>query len=613
MKLPPDPHRDRLVCPLHSCAQHDFQSMRSFLKHVSQCERLLDGDYWCPFHQRVENFWIYEKNSRLRKALEFFKLFGRINHQRRLSKSPAPDAEELEATFQLPPGRYELDKDPKGDTQVIETHELQIGHLPGGLSSGLHVEHGARELHGISRKSLSELRLSIQTAKFDETSPIEPPNTVSGLIGRDLARSSCNTVHNISGALKLPVSPAPPDDLQEADSTIFDQDVPQIDNVPSPISPTSAQSSRDHSPTQVSPLGPPAYVATPCDGGQDCGRWSTLTQNGPDAAVEAEQGDFMRKEIAQICPSNIGAMDGHQQSRVPLADPLTLLYSNTENVSGQHCSSRKPPINVAAILETHSFADRPMQVHLEVESAAPSASKANPWRGENLLKRQILGTRQCVHRFSELVCILNDHWKVMLQERPNLYALSEGLVFESPFEVGLLSLQQCFNGGLPTEIGHFFSLTQMGYACAYTFYSGDGSYAWDGLYKDILRLSHSISDTQARNRFLEIADSLWLTPKPGFGTDEIHSALIEWTKHSSEKRPGPPPLPKETVTASGHPCTDSALKDAPHTTAINANVRGRPLYKTFSRFVDGKSDLYLAQDMGPSHGTLSVLQNKSKC
>lgn len=86
---PPDiTAKEHLRCPLLGCRE-SFGDLASTLQHVSGCPWLSNGWYWCPYCCRPESFMasvepcsnsrhdkIQRKNSKLRRAVSFFKQLG---------------------------------------------------------------------------------------------------------------------------------------------------------------------------------------------------------------------------------------------------------------------------------------------------------------------------------------------------------------------------------------------------------------------------------------------------------------------------------------------------------------------------------------------------------
>lgn len=92
-ELSPDIAGDHLKCPMYNCRQGGFQDMESFLSHVSTCRWLPHACYWCPYCLREECFGFsgiqgrsfdinsLKKESKLKKARDFFKRFGRLGRK----------------------------------------------------------------------------------------------------------------------------------------------------------------------------------------------------------------------------------------------------------------------------------------------------------------------------------------------------------------------------------------------------------------------------------------------------------------------------------------------------------------------------------------------------
>ena len=99
--------KEHLRCPLLWCRE-SFDNLTSTLQHVSECPWLSNAWYWCPYCCRPESFTaseepcvnpkqsnIQRKNSRLRRAVTFFKHLGHKSCSRhKTPRSSAPYANE---------------------------------------------------------------------------------------------------------------------------------------------------------------------------------------------------------------------------------------------------------------------------------------------------------------------------------------------------------------------------------------------------------------------------------------------------------------------------------------------------------------------------------------
>lgn len=103
--------REQLRCPLLWCRE-SFDNLTSTLQHVSECPWLSNAWYWCPYCCRPESFMaseepcvnprqsnIQRKDSRLRRAVTFFKHLGHKNCSRH--KTSGPSASYTTESFDL--------------------------------------------------------------------------------------------------------------------------------------------------------------------------------------------------------------------------------------------------------------------------------------------------------------------------------------------------------------------------------------------------------------------------------------------------------------------------------------------------------------------------------
>lgn len=106
--------KEHLRCPLLWCRE-SFDNLTSTLQHVSQCPWLLNAWYWCPYCCRPESFMASEepsinsrqdklrrKDSKLRRAVTFFKHFGHKSCSRhKTSGSAAQGSESFDTWFDM--------------------------------------------------------------------------------------------------------------------------------------------------------------------------------------------------------------------------------------------------------------------------------------------------------------------------------------------------------------------------------------------------------------------------------------------------------------------------------------------------------------------------------
>ena len=98
--------RERLMCPMLWCRRDTFIDVTSVIEHVNSCSWLPNSWYWCPQCSRPERFvgcsgmhvtgqsyTLPTKESKLRKAVAFFKHLGRGSSVRERNASTRPHLE----------------------------------------------------------------------------------------------------------------------------------------------------------------------------------------------------------------------------------------------------------------------------------------------------------------------------------------------------------------------------------------------------------------------------------------------------------------------------------------------------------------------------------------
>jgi hypothetical protein len=106
--------QERFRCPLLWCRK-PFDDLGRLLKHVEVCDRLQDGDYWCPEHATPERFAFPDKSHskshlKLSNCLRHAVRVARMLGSRRPKRARWPKAVELaagsEESAQPPPPPY---------------------------------------------------------------------------------------------------------------------------------------------------------------------------------------------------------------------------------------------------------------------------------------------------------------------------------------------------------------------------------------------------------------------------------------------------------------------------------------------------------------------------
>lgn len=241
--------------------------MMSFLSHVSTCDWLSEADYWCPYCCRQEHFGISElefrsfitgqpsKESKMKKACDFFKRFGRIGrrspHFEDASYPSDGTRRELEGTASYPikPILYTIDEKPEMEANIILSRQMELdGTSLGTMDKRMHsLTSPSRSRKSSLHTFAHELRVSTQTLRPIEMSSSDPDYNTVELPSPDRYRltTDCSQLNGLIVAHAAAPIPAG-SILQDA-------------NLISPMSPSFTQSAGQNSATSVSPITSPVY------------------------------------------------------------------------------------------------------------------------------------------------------------------------------------------------------------------------------------------------------------------------------------------------------------------------------------------------------------------
>lgn len=266
-ELSPDVQKDHLKCPMSNCRRDGFHDMMSFLSHVSTCDRLSEADYWCPYCCRQEHFGVSElelgsfttgqpsKESKMKKACDFFKRFGRIGRRSPIFEDASYPSNgtrrELEVTTSYPIKHilYTIDEKPEMEVDIIFSRPKELdGTSPGTRNKRTHSLTSPSRSRKSSLHTLThELRVSTQTLGPFEMSTSDPDYDRVELPSPDRYRLSidCSQLNGL--IVSHPAAPVP------------SESVPQDASLISPISPAFTQPAGQISPTSVSPITLPVY------------------------------------------------------------------------------------------------------------------------------------------------------------------------------------------------------------------------------------------------------------------------------------------------------------------------------------------------------------------
>lgn len=482
--------REHLTCPLLWC-RHNFENLESCLQHVSSCQWLSNAWYWCPRCQRAELFTaeesnsalhypypVRQKDSKLRRALSFFKQIGRRSHsqQRELTTITVPSCNQGNLVAAL-------------DKKTIGSQSQ-------------------------STDIISDPRSARDPISFDGDFHCPQDRPKSGSTAQNASRPS--TLYDMEANALSPLGGTyDKDDGQEA-AELATSD---------PLF-NSAQ------------LGDTFIAELP--GSYQDDRLSHTRLRPPSHYGPFSLSLYFRETEGIVSPisSNFGGQYHIDSRFVNMTSPISPLdprHKTSWSTSGEDIDSLEieaNPGNVVASkiadgdlkMDPGSAADLGVEQSYE-EALAPSKtrSKTRDTTGRCL---QTIRSERLVEELDALVCGLHDHWATFLPDRALYSPLSSAhrtseelqhasynnnLCGLSPFEAGLRALQQCFQGSAPVTFEGVFSIVQLAYACAYLLNEAD--YSWQVLFEDALQWQYLIQSEHDRALYVNIVNSLW-SPSP---------------------------------------------------------------------------------------------------
>ena len=495
------------ACPLSYC-EKVFDNFESLLQHVSVCSWLSNGWYWCSICLRHEKFtppipegeqesrlWTQKKETRLKRAVAFFKHFGGYRSFSRKHNPGLPyksksihrwhihrrirDEHEMEAHPRISwmPELDEQDYD-STDVKVVEDADYKKARI-----CAIRIED---QMDITAPKTQPELKRPITISIPAELCGSDPP--CYELLGTDLDMPELS-----AGGQNLP-----PSDFS------MDLDEQVIDDLVSPLSPTLTIRESTFTPLSdlVSPISP-------------VGSGFVLDLFNPISSVES---DLPQDIPGPVSPIESTWAQGSIEGR--LRRPILSIVTNTESLTTKRPSRR---VNNTESLPTR----RTSRIAIENEAGSPpcqSLSVSRPVRTQSsniasgcgmgpFSKNGLPNSETLVKDTNAIVCALHEYWLQKLSSLHGVLAIQDLLQEFAPIETGLKALQGCFRGVLPTTFAEIFSLTELAFACAYLFYEDDDKYSWHGFFQDILEMRRAIANEDDQQLFSKIALSIWSPPE----------------------------------------------------------------------------------------------------
>lgn len=134
---------EKLRCPLLRCNQQ-FRDHETMLRHLTGCEQLASGEYWCHEHMRIERFddmkcrHCLGHPSKRRKVLSMAKnFFHSLGHRSKRAQGLESNPED--SSLPPPPSYDSISLAPQSDltelpaTQIVEADSQEISTLPSNI------------------------------------------------------------------------------------------------------------------------------------------------------------------------------------------------------------------------------------------------------------------------------------------------------------------------------------------------------------------------------------------------------------------------------------------------------------------------------------------------
>lgn len=506
--------RENLTCPLLWC-RHKFENLESCLQHVSTCQWLPNAWYWCPQCRRAELFTLEEadstfpsshpvrrKDSKLRRAVSFFKQIGRRGH-----------SQQREATA----------------TAVSRNNETLVAMID------TKTHNADKEITDILSKPASVLDLSLFDGDCQPPVDRRKSDLTSGTFSRP------PTLYDMEANALSPLRGVCDDSGDEQAAELATSDPlfnsAQLGDTMISEAPGSCQS--DEMSERAIRFHPPSHY-------------------GPFSLSLC-----FRETEGIVSPiSSSFALPNPVESRVmgltspisPLDIPLDSQWfaageSNGDTEAGTgHCK---------AITRAAGSIDCKLPLR-------PNLSTEQVWTSTNLRSGEFSGpcwslpttsSEKLVEDLDVLVCGLHSHWAAQLAEGSITWqdqkdkqnpsqSTTVGQSCEksffhrfcglSSFEAGLRALQQCFQGVPPVTLEGVFPIVQLAYACAYLL--NDVKCSWHALFENALEWQNLIQCVEDRGLYNTIVRSLWDPLAPS-------NRLSQTVSGSENKVMAFPPIP----------------------------------------------------------------------
>ncbi|MCJ1477262.1 hypothetical protein MMC13_005933 [Lambiella insularis] len=486
---------ERLRCPLLWCRKH-FGDPRQLSEHVKNCERLSEGEYWCPQHQSPERWAAAPASKKHRSSLKLsICLKHAVRIIRRLgSRRPKKTSSiELEAhhTYQQAPANYML----------ITTNK------------DITTEQCEAEL---STRSC-ELKIELPTT-ISRCYELQSPLTCHGsdlpfgaIIDVDMDMGTVESESSTSAA-SLSVSPI------EDDYDIIDSEAS------SPMSPcytidaTTRLLSFDEE-DLGSRLCSPVFVPIP----------------NLDLDLESQHEPASRNGLLEACPQNgfsfvLMQADLNKRSDAPPPLPIETRshhdaeYSDEKELCSINYDAQSPPQSDCNALTAQPDRSHPALTATAMYDHDHGTGTDFHMHNQHDLVEGLRRVSPMLYKRS-LRNLRRDAMTPAVQSFVDSMPSTEVII-----ERGLASLRKVFSGNLPNQIMEIYAMLHVAFVVAIVINQKDVAEVQKDLYADILNWSLAIRSVNERALFVHIAQRMWASEHsklhcPRFVNDDLPGML----------------------------------------------------------------------------------------
>lgn len=490
-------NREHLMCPMLWC-RASLKDQQETIDHVTRC-------HWCSSCSRPEAFMnhrstagqvpLQRKVSRMKRAMTFFKLFGR----RRSIRGKIAWTSSKEAREQADTSRYAYvnvnardQNDPAEMHCVSKRYEMAC-------STTKHMLPRAEMSSRLSHVVQHELPQMEDKSTFEASSPWTEPTGSQQMM-------AMQSLHELCGPPTIIA------ELPSHHSHIVQHELPQP----------------DHEQALRASLPRAELSASP-----------TLTVQGELLQLEHRSAGSTAKDVSHELP-NVYSPKSEERGHIVSSDhdsiPSRLLSSSTRvaallpadrdlsspkllqrSLSSVNAAASRPE-SICDFLQHQLWTEMATSTSHTIKGKGPSRAGAdlsvhNPFaiasRDEALSSDgEFTNMQPLVEELREYFFIVNHEWLQRLAPYEDLSILCSSPSTRNLFELGMNALIQYFNGTNVTSFVDVFALIHVALVFAYMVHKDDASYRWDEFWHDVLLWQYAIVDDSERSSFVRVTNEL---------------------------------------------------------------------------------------------------------